>query len=93
MNSSFKSVLLGLGLGLFPFLACALLYLITPYLVTGNPGALLSFAVLGLYIVGSIAVFVVSIILLIRKKTIIGSVAIAAVFIQAIAAVSLLANA
>jgi len=93
MNSLIKSLLLGLGLGLFPFAACAFLYFVTPYLMSANPGALLSFAVMGLYVIASIAVFVVGIILLVRKKTIIGSVAIITVFIQAMAAVSFLANA
>ncbi len=93
MNPSIKPIFLGLVLGLAPLIACAILYYVTPYLVTGNPGALLSFAVLGLYVFSSITVMVVSIILLIRKKIVIGAVAIVAVFAQAILAAGLLANA
>lgn len=92
MNSTLKSVLLGLGLGLFPLLTCVFLYLVTPYLVSDNPGALLSFAILGLYVVASVGVFVASIILLVRKKTTEGSVSIGTLFLQAIAAISYLAG-
>jgi len=93
MSPLIKSILLGLVLGLGPLIACALLYYVTPYLVRGNPGALLSFAVLALYVFSSIAVIVVSIILLVRKKTIISAVAIVATFAQAMVAAGLLANA
>jgi hypothetical protein len=83
MNPAIKSVLLGLALGLFPIPACAFFYFVTPYLVEGNPGAVLSFAVIGLYFVSSIGVIVISFIFLSQKKTILGAVAIIVVIAQA----------
>jgi hypothetical protein len=67
MNPNLKSILIGFALGLSPLAACTLLFYGTPYLVEGNPGALLSFGLLGLFLIGSVAVFIISI-LLMRKK-------------------------
>lgn len=72
MNSSLKSVITGLCIGLAPLVVCALLFYVTPYLIEGNAGSLLSFAVMALFVVSSIAVLVVSIIMLARKQMITG---------------------
>jgi hypothetical protein len=71
MNPNLKSILIGFALGLSPLAACTVLFYGTPYLIEGNPGALLSFGLLGLFLIGSVAVFIISI-LLMRKKQIIG---------------------
>jgi hypothetical protein len=69
--TTFKPFLLGLALGLGPVALCLVLFYATPYLVEGNPGALLSFGLMGLFLISSVAVFVVSIILM-KKQQIIG---------------------
>ena len=66
-----KPYLLGLALGLAPIVSRSLLYYVTPYLVDGNAGALLSFAVLGLFMISSVAVFAIAIIFMNRNFRII----------------------
>lgn len=73
--TTYKPFLLGLALGLGPVAACAVLFYATPYLVEGNPGALLSFGLMGLFFISSVGVFIVSIILMVKKQQTIGAAA------------------
>jgi len=75
MNATLRQTLLGLALGCAPIAVCSVLYYGTPLLISGNAGALLSFAVLALFVFSSITAFVVTIIMLVRGKTIIGGIA------------------
>jgi hypothetical protein len=82
MNPSSKSFLQGLTIGLGPLTACAFLYYVTPLLLADNAGALLSFGLMALYLIGSIAVFVIGIILMNRNQRISGLTALSMLFIQ-----------
>lgn len=73
MSQNLKSILLGLALGLGPLAACVVLFYVTPYLVEDNPGALLSFGLMGLFFLSSVGVFIVSIILMMKKQQTIGA--------------------
>jgi hypothetical protein len=77
-----KSILLGIALGLAPVTVCAILYYAIPLLVKGNPGALLSFAVLGLFLLSFITVLVFSIIMMVRGNGLTGGSALAVLVIQ-----------
>jgi hypothetical protein len=75
MSPNLRSILLGLALGLGPIAVCLVLFYATPYLVEGNPGALLSFGLMGLFFLSSLGVFIVSIMLMVKKNQIIGATA------------------
>jgi hypothetical protein len=87
--TTLKSITLGIGLGLIPVLACALLYYFAPLLVKSNPGELLSFAVIGCYAMSSLAVFIIAMILIIIKnKPMVGGVALLVMIAQLIFGIS-----
>jgi hypothetical protein len=93
MNSFLKSVLMGILLGLSPILLCLLLYKISPSIVEKNQTDLLSFGLMGVYALASLAVFVIAMILLIIKnKPIIGGVAFFVMIAQLIVGVSYMAG-
>jgi hypothetical protein len=79
---SVRSVLLGIAMGLAPITLCALLYYAVPLLVKGNAGALLSFAVLGLFLLSFITVFVFSIMMMVKGNALIGGCALAVLVVQ-----------
>ena len=91
MNPSLKSFLQGLALGTTPVAVCAMLFYLAPLVIEGNAGTLLSFAVMGLFVMSSISVFITSFILIIRNKPIIGGVALVSQIVQIILAISFLA--
>lgn len=91
-NNSLKSVLLGLLIGFAPAIVCAALFYLGPYLVSGNPGALLSFAVMGLFVISSIGAFVLAIILIVKNQALKGGCALIAQAIQTILIFSFLAG-
>ena len=86
MNSNYKLILYGLLLGFAPVLACAILYYSVPLLVEGNAGALLSFAVMGLFVMSSVAVFIINIILISKQKIeLVGKAGLAVQILQIVA--------
>jgi hypothetical protein len=90
MNSTVKSVLLGIAIGIAPIAICALLYWMTPYLIQGNAGALLSFAVMGLYAMSTLTVFVFSIVLMTKSKALLGGAALITLLAQFVILVNFL---
>jgi hypothetical protein len=93
MNSFLKPVFMGILLGLSPILLCLLLYRFIPSIVEKNQTDLLSFGLMGTYALSSLAVFVISMILLIIKnKPIIGGVAFFVMIAQLILGVSFMAG-
>jgi len=93
MNSIVRSVLFGILLGISPIVLCLLFNWITPSVFLKDQSSLVSFAVMGLYAVTSLAVFVIAMILLIVKnRPITGSVAILVMIIQLILGVSYMAG-
>jgi hypothetical protein len=93
MNKSFlRSVALGALLGLAPFLLCAAFYYSIPMLMDGNPGALLSFAVLGLYMFTFVTTIIISVILIVRKNTTMGGAALVTLALQFVLLIGFLAG-
>lgn len=79
------------SLGLSPIAVCATLFYATPLLIEGNAGALLSFAVMGLFVLSSLVVFIFSIVLISKqKKEIVGKAALAVQILQGVTLVILL---
>ena len=90
-SMNYKLILYGLLLGLAPIFACAILYYSVPLLVDGNPGALLSFAVMGLFVMSSVAVFIINIILISKQKIeMVGKAGLAVQILQVVALIILL---
>ena len=91
MNPTAKQIFLGIGLGIWPLAVSALFYYLTPLLISGNAGSLLSFAVLALFLLSSIGAFVISIVFLSKNKTVIGGIALMLQVAQLIALFYILA--
>ena len=92
MDKYLRYFLTGLTLGVSPMVLCALFYYVAPMVTGENPGSLLSYGVMGLYATGSLAVFILSIIFIIRDKPIIGAVALFVQIAQLVFAVSFVAG-
>jgi hypothetical protein len=93
MNVSLlKSLMFGIFLGLAPFVLCTVFYYAVPLLVDGNAGALLSFAVLGLYLFTFLATVIISLIVTSRKNAAMGGVALAMLGLQAALAFAFLSG-
>lgn len=92
VKSTIKSILLGLLLGIAPIVGCTILYFVTPFLVQGNPGSLLSFAVMGLYAMASMGVFITAIIFITHDKPIVGGVSLFVQIVMLIIAISFLSG-
>jgi hypothetical protein len=93
MNSTLKSVLAGIILGLSPILLCLALYRVAPVIVEKNQTELISFGVMGAYALASLAVFVTAMVLLIIKnKPLMGAVALFLMIVQLILGVSYMAG-
>jgi hypothetical protein len=91
MNPIAKFILLGILLGISPAAVCAALFYSVPLLIEGNAGTLLSFGVMGLFVISSVIVFVYSIILISKQKMgIVGKASLAIQILQLIALVILL---
>jgi hypothetical protein len=91
MISNLKPILSGVLLGLLPIILCTVFYYFAP-LVGGYMDAVHSFAMMGLYALGSMAVFISGIILVIKEKPVMGGVAILVEIIQLIIGVSFMAG-
>jgi hypothetical protein len=92
MNANVKTFLLGLILGIAPIVICAIFYFGAPVLVDGNPGSLLSYAVMGLYAMSSLAVFITAIIFIVHNRPVIGATALFVQITQLVIAVFFLSG-
>ena len=91
MNITVKSILFGILLGLAPLCVCTFLFYVTPLLLSQNAGTLLSFAVMGLFCVSFVATFIISIVLISKKKELIGKISLLVLLIQIAAVFYILA--
>jgi hypothetical protein len=89
MTPNVKSILSGVLLGFTPIMLCLVFYYFAPVV---EDDAVHSFAMMGLYALGSMAVFISGIILVIKEKPVMGGVAILVQIIQLIIGVSFMAG-
>jgi hypothetical protein len=82
LKKQLRSVLIGIGIGCSPLAVCALLFYGTPLLVDDNPGALLSFAILALYLLSFVTLLITSIAIIVKKDSTIGGTALAILVLQ-----------
>jgi hypothetical protein len=78
----FKLFLKGAFVGLAPIVFCAAFYFGLPTFIGDNPGALLSFAVLGLYLFSFLVAMIVSIAFIARKNFPTGSMGLILLVLQ-----------